>query len=127
MKSHGKDPVTLDSSDPGKVDEFVAGLGEALTKDMAELKETELDHAGGYEWVDLHFKDGEDDRALLFVDKLRRLVVPDDPRWKRLECISFEGEHAVLRQRVVRKENRYEGDRVCAIVIYAEAKNVGMA
>lgn len=121
--------MKLDTSDPEEVKKFVSGLGAALAKDMAEIRETDLDRAGSYKKAHVEFSDhaldtGECD---LFVDRLGRVITPYGEPWDKLVMVIFaDNEEA---RRVVRKETRYEGDAPVSQVVYLEAKgvsNVGM-
>ena len=117
---HGSRP--LDTSDKSKVDTFVKDLGKAITDDMAAIRETELDHPGGYKNIFLEFDnptfDGEDD---VLIDRLGRLVVPNEMPWSILRKVDFRD--GVGARMVVRKEPRYEGDRIVALVMYVESPN----
>lgn len=120
---HGKNPVTLDTGKPEEVEAFVSGLGEALTKDMSEIRETELDQViAGYVDVQLKFKDGHVDDAYLAIDRLGRLIVPVDPQWDDLvTVVLIDKENSLSSPRaVIRHETRYQGEEPCSQVIYLE-------
>jgi len=117
-QSHGSRPLNTD--DRAEVDNFVRELGEAITSDMAEIRETELDHPGGYRNIFLEFENetfnGEDD---VLIDRLGRLVVPNEMPWVTLTKVDLRD--GVGERKVVKKEQRYEGDSVVALVIYVES------
>jgi hypothetical protein len=129
--SHGIHPVRLDTSDPKEVNRFVKELGVAITKDMAEIRETELDRSGSYRKALLAFKDGHLDDYIggkdgmlrkevdVFVDRLGRVVTPAGEPWTQLEHVQLAGEPE---RKVVKHEQRYEGDKIVALVVYLEAK-----
>lgn len=99
-------------------------LGVAITKDMAEIRETELDRPGCFRIAYTMFKDasGKLTPGLpdeLFVDRLGRVISPVGRGWERLERVKFENEDW---RNVVKREKRYEGDKVIALVAYLEAK-----
>jgi len=97
---------------------FTDALSNALTKDMSEIKETELDHPGQVERLHLEFESnsGFED---VFVDKLGRLIVPNDDKWRYLKSVHRGNGHGS--QKVVRIEKRYEGDQETDLVIYLAA------
>jgi len=121
-ESHGTHPVRLDTNDPVEVKRFVKELGAAITKDMAEIRETELDRSGCFRQARLEFTDRslDSDKCDVFVDRLGRVVTPNGEPWTLLETVLFENETGV--RGVVKREPRYEGDRVVALVTYLEAK-----
>jgi hypothetical protein len=123
VELHGATPVSLDTGKEEDVDKFVQDLGAAITKDMAEIKETELDKTpGSYMSVQLRFNTGRVDNATLLVDLLGRLVVPVDPQWKDLESAVITSDEGVIgpHRKVVRQETRYRGDIPSSQVIYLE-------
>lgn len=122
VRSHGTRPVNLDTSDEREVTAFVQDLGEAITKDMAEIRETQFDQTGGYQHLLLEYEqsafNGEDQ---VLVDRMGRLFVPNMQPWPQLERVAFKSSPDVWR-RVVKKEPRYEGEKVVALVIYLESE-----
>jgi hypothetical protein len=101
------------------VDQFVHDLSKAITEDMAEIRETELDKAGFYREATLEF----DDTTLrttceVFVDRLGRVVTPCSGMWVRLKLVQFAGEEP---RKVLKKEPRFEGERPVALVMYLES------
>jgi hypothetical protein len=102
----------------------VKDLGKAITDDMAEIRETELDHPGGYKNIFLEYENeaynGDDD---VLVDRLGRLVVPNEMPWTSLVRADFRD--GVGDRNVIRKEPRYEGDKVVALVVYVESPGEG--
>lgn len=121
-ESHGVRPVKLDTSDAAELERFVKDLSVAITKDMAEIRETELDRSGCYRKAQLKFKDSrlDTDEGEVFVDRLGRLVTPNSAPWPSLETVQFEQDTSA--RHVVKSEPRYEGDKSVALVIYLEAK-----
>jgi len=89
---------------------------------MAEIRETQLDQTGGYQSLTLEFEqsafNGEDE---VLVDKLGRLFVPNMQPWPQLDRVAFKSNPDVWRK-VVKKEPRYEGEKVTALVIYLESE-----
>jgi len=123
-QSHGNRKVTLDSSKPEEVSQFVEDLGRAISKDMAEIRETELNRSGGFRkivcwhsWESAKFAVA---KHQVFVDRLGRLVVPVDSYWKNVIEVMFDGES--IKRKVVKTEERYEDEKVVAFVLYLEAK-----
>jgi len=113
---HGKAPISLDSSDHEQVASFIGKLGEAITQDMSEIRETTLDQMGSYRSVKLHFTNRVE-CATVLVDPFGRVVVPVDPQWEGLEAISIEGNEP---RAVVRQETRYKGEVPSLQVIYLD-------
>lgn len=115
---HGTQP--LDAGDSDKVTTFVKALGEAITNDMAELRETEFDHPGSYRHLQLEFENcaynGFDD---VLVDRLGRLIVPNEMPWSDLKAVRYADER--FSRPVVKKEPRYEGAKSAALVVYVES------
>lgn len=119
-KSHGTRKVSLDTSNEEEVDEFVKDLGNAITKDMAEIRETDLTQSGGYQRVLLEFENSTLNGIYdVLVDKLGRLVVPAGSPWNRALWATCEDG---VRKIVLKCEDRYSGDRLTAQVIYLEAQ-----
>lgn len=121
-ESHGAHPVRLDTSKPEEVGRFVKDLSTAITKDMAEIRETELDRPGGFRKAVLLFRDVSlnTDGCDVFVDRLGRLVTPSGEPWTLLEKVKLDDDREP--RRVVKREQRYEGEQVSSLVIYLEAK-----
>ena len=120
VQSTGSDPVSLESKWE-TVESFVDELGQAITKEMSTIRQTELDKSGHFEEAYLTFADKTLSRTQdIFVDRLGRVVLPAKPEYEMLESISFmsvNGEGKVTKE-VVNKEPRYEGTRRSALVIY---------
>ena len=112
---HGAHP--LKDEDRGR---FVKNLSAAITKDMAEIRETELDVAGNFKPAWLHFKDGSNRKTDVIVDRLYRVFTPCGAPWKDLKSVFFDGERSA--RTVVKRELRYDGDRVASFVHYLEPK-----
>ena len=121
-ESHGAHPVHLDTNDPVEVGRFVKDLGTAITKDMAEIRETELDRPGGYHKAHLMFQDPNLDTygCDVFVDRLGRLVTPSGEPWTLLDKVQLDDDRDP--RKVIKREQRYEGDKVASLVIYLESK-----
>lgn len=123
VESHGAQPVSLDMGDSEKVGRFTDDLCAAITKDMAEIRETELDRSGSYRKALLEFEhkhlNDNDVSSDVFVDRLGRVITPAEQPWTQLKRVQFAGEQP---HKVVKKEKRYAGDKVVAFVIYLEAK-----
>ena len=124
VESTGSAPVSLESNWES-VEQFVDELGQALTKEMATIRQTELDQSGHYEEVFLVFADQTLNRSQdVFVDRLGRVVLPAKPEYDQLLSVAFmssNGEGKVTRV-VVDKEPRYEGTRRSSLVIYLDAE-----
>lgn len=117
--------MSLNTNDPEKVGKFVDELCVALTKDMTEIRETELDRSGSYRKATAVFTNPSGGSCPilpmdLFVDRLGRVITPAEGTWDSLVSVYFEGE--TLPRKVVKTEKRYEGDKIVAYVIYLEAK-----
>jgi len=121
-ESHGAHPVRLDTSKPEEVGRFVKELSAAITQDMAEIRETELDRPGGFRKAALKFKDAtlDTDGCDVFVDRLGRLVTPNNEPWTLLEAVQLDDDRQ--QRKVVKREPRYEGEKIADLVIYLEAK-----
>lgn len=121
-ESHGARPVRLDTNKPDEVKQFVHELSTAITKDMAEIRETELDRPGGFRKASLMFTDSKLDTqdCDVFVDRLGRLVTPGGEPWSLLEKVQLDDDRES--RKVIKREQRYEGDKVASLVIYLEAK-----
>ena len=110
---HGARPV-----DPKDREQFVKDLSEAITKDMAEIRETSLDVIGCFKTAWVHFKTGKSIWKEIVVDKLGRVITPSNLNWKELESVFFDdSDHA---RKVVKREPRYEGDTITSLVHYLE-------
>jgi hypothetical protein len=112
--------VNLDTSDEDAVGEFVKDLGEAITKDMAEIRETELSRTGGYQRFFLEFDVSRHNITTeVFVDKLGRLVVPAGAPWNML---AWATDARGNRRKVVKREERHSGTRVTSLAVYLESE-----
>lgn len=122
-ESHGVHPVRLDASNPEELHSFLKELGAAITQDMAAIRETELDHPGGFQRAQVLFEDSRGNEYEwnqdVFVDALGRVITPVDDPWRELAAVKFASEP---RRKMVKRETRYEGDKVVAFVVYLEAK-----
>lgn len=119
-RSHGTRKVSLDTNNEEEVGEFVKDLGNAITKDMAEIRETDLTESGGYSRLDLEFENSHFDGFYdVLVDKLGRLVFPVGAPWDQLTAATDSGGR---RRRVVNREPRYAGEKRTATVVYLEAE-----
>lgn len=120
VKLHGAHPTTLDTNNPDEVRRFVKDLSSAISKDMAEIRETELNSSGGFKKAKLVFKDPSlnSESCDVFVDRLGRLVVPNGAPWTLLEEVHLEEDRL---RRVLKKETRYEGEKAAATIIYLES------
>ena len=103
------------------VEKFVESLKEALVEEMKTIRETELDHSGGFRSARLRFKGSlklvKPSTSMVFVDRLGRVITPIDSNWENLESVQFVGGKC---RQVVSSETRYEGDQKVAIVHYLE-------
>jgi hypothetical protein len=126
-ESHGARPLRLDTANPEEVSRFVGDLGKALVRDMAEIRETDLNRSGSYKKAVLYFSDQNLDGSVqdVFVDCLGRIITPQGEPWLRLTAAHFEGESSP--RKAVRKEPRYDGEVLTAQVVYLEAKGVSDA
>ena len=113
VQSHGTTP--LDTSKSEDVEEFIGRLGAAVTRDMAEMKETQFDVSGGFKEVAVCSNGWHYHRPVL-VDKLGRLLVPNSVKWRHSTKVAFEGDDKEYE--IIRKEERHKGDRVISLVIY---------
>ena len=116
----------MDSSNKLEVKRFIKELSEALRQDMTEIRETELDSAGGYERADLGYESKEHVFADVFVDRLERVVIPptlSTPSDPVSVEIPARGKGA---RKVVRVEVRYLGDRPVAKVLYLESEETNV-
>ena len=111
--------MNLDTNDEEEVGEFVKDLGEAITKDMAKIRETDLTESGGYQRVFLEFENSTLNGIYdVLVDKLGRLVMPAGSPWNKALWATCEDG---IRRTVLKCEDRYSGDRKTAQVLYLEA------
>lgn len=122
VESHGVHPIRLDASNQKEVQRFVKDLSTAITKDMAEIRETELDHSGSYKRARVEFSDSRFncDDCDIFVDRLGRLVLPSKGPWDGITRVLLEGDNTL--RNVVKREPRYEGEKVIALVVYLDAE-----
>ncbi len=120
VESHGVHPVKLDTSNSEEVTRFVKELSVAITKDMAEIRETELDRTGNYCAARVWFSNADPAGYPkdVFVDRLGRVVMPVSE--KLFEKVLFDDDK--VPRKVVKREPRYEGDKIVALVTYLEAK-----
>lgn len=121
IESHGSRQEALKDPESPESQMFARALARAISEDIADIRETELDHTGGYEVVSLDFGN-VGGQETMFVDKLHRLIVPMEDRWQQLESVRFKEDEES--RKVVKIEKRYQGDRVSALVIYVESKEV---
>ena len=112
--------MKLDSSNPMEIKKFVKDLGEAISQDMTDIRETELDHAGGYEKVVLLDTEGGREGIDAFVDRLGRVVIPVVKTNLVIKAVTI-GDN-INPRKVVRTEIRHLGDRPVAKVLYLEAE-----
>jgi len=116
---HGESLIRLDVSDQDTVEEFIHDLSEAITKDMAEIRETVLDRAGFYRNATLKFNEPSLNTSCeVFVDRLGRVVTPCSGLWAKLCSVCFDGEEP---RAVIKREPRFEGEKPVALVSYLEA------
>ncbi len=137
VELHGSRPVSLDTSDKQEVDSFIGELSEAISKDMAAIQETTLDDLGGFKHVYVRLnsgtnaldfgKDGTVDpqgnficREQILVDRFGRAVVPVSDFWRTVSGVSFDKRDEI--REIVKTEERHEGDKVVALVLYLGAK-----
>lgn len=107
------------------VEQFVGELNEALSEEDKSIRETELDHSGGFKKVYLEFADeGLNSTEDVFVDRLGRLVVPPEQKYQELQKVTFISINGgdTSPRRVVNFESRYEGDIISAFVVYLESE-----
>ena len=107
-------------------EEFVGELQGALAKEAATIRETELDAAGSFKEAYLEFmpKDPNkevihDKSAMVFVDRIGRIVTPPGEPYTTLCFVTLEGE--TQKRTIVRHEPRYQGDQVSSLVHYPES------
>ena len=99
-------------------EEFVEELGDALAKESATIRETELDRIGEFQEVGVEFSNQPlKRRERLFVDKLGRVTTPIGRCWEHLTGVTIQGK---LRN-VVKMELRYKGGQVVAFVHYLDS------
>lgn len=98
-------------------------LNEAITKDMAEIRETELDRCGSFRTARVWFANADPAGYLreVFVDRLGRVITSATEGL--YERILLSGDEAP--RGVAKRELRYEGDKGVAVVYYLEAKEEG--
>jgi hypothetical protein len=120
VQSHGKQTVRLDTSRPGVLKKFIKELGAAISQDMTDIHETELDRSGGYEKITLLDMDEHSEGLDALVDRLGRVVIPVQERSWEIKAVIVSP--ATIRRRVVRTETRYLGDRPVAMVLYLESE-----
>src|SRR6185369_3329237 len=118
VASHGVRPVRLDTTNPSDVEGGVKNLGEALTKDMAEIRETSLDEPGEYVTISYWCSDGwVGANYSVRKDKLGRLLFPNEPHWQHLTMVQFEDGPRI---HITKKEPRYAGEKLIGLVAYPE-------
>jgi hypothetical protein len=124
-QSHGKQAVKLDSSKPAEVTKFIKSLAEAISQDMTDIRETELDRAGGYEQVVLLDTEGGREAINAFVDRLSRVIIPIQPKPYEIHAVEFP-RNGITPRKVVRTEIRHLGERPVAKVLYLEAEDTNV-
>ena len=116
---HGSQEVTLEN-EWESVEEFIANLRKAITDEEGAIRETELDFAGEYEEVTLRIKDGASETMRVFVDKLGRVILPSEPKYGNVESICIHNGSGRLEKEVLKREPRYQGERLASWVYYLE-------
>jgi hypothetical protein len=113
--------VRLDSSKPAELKKFIKDLGEAISQDMTDIRETELDRAGGYEKIILLDTAGGRVAIDAFVDRLGRIVIPIQEKPYEIQAV-VSANGSTTPRKVVRTEIRHLGDRQVAKVLYLESE-----
>jgi hypothetical protein len=115
-QSHGKRPATTTDERSS----FAQELSLALTQDLAEIRETELDLVGDYETAVLNYDSNRSTQTKVFVDKLGRVILPFEEGTITLPVMSVSLPAGSALRKVVRSEMRYLGDKPTSQVLYLE-------
>ena len=113
VKSHGSQPVTLES-EWGTVKEFVDSLDAAIKQEASTIRETELDRIGKFVPCQLIIEGEEPFRTSVFVDRLGHVILPGELKYEQTKHVHF---YDKLHE-VSRVESRYQGERLVAWVCY---------
>lgn len=104
---------------------FVEELTDAVSRDMATFRESELPPPGDEVFARPCFLEGETNQVRVFLDKMGRLYVPPTRTWYDLTYVSVAPLTEPSKEEayyVVRRENRYQGDAVHQLVLYLARK-----
>lgn len=93
---------------------FLHQLREAITQDLADIKQTELTPSYTEVTALLTFSDGTTVADVVRRDRLGRLVVPNIGRWQQLELVKFEDSGPL---RPVGAEYRFRGEEPVEMII----------
>ena len=115
----GSQPVNLNSPWES-LGSFIKTLKESLIEEMKSIRETELDHTGGFHNARVTFQSGKKKNTQackLFIDRLNRVITPMEPKWEKMVSVRV-GKGSF--QPVVSRETRFKGDLGVAYVHYLE-------
>lgn len=101
------------------VEEFIRALETALREEAQTIRETDLDHAGGFERGRLFMPGRESQEESLFVDRLGRVMLPGDPVYETVTAVEIVGHK---QQKVTKIEPRYTGTTRVAWVCNLEPR-----
>lgn len=102
-------------------DEFLATLRNAINEEAATIRETDLDRFGDKQEVTLYFFDGKVAHIEAVIDKLRRLHIPSvEFNSRQIREVAYERDGVRHTSRVVRVEERFDGDQRTEWVCYME-------
>lgn len=119
----GTKPVSIEKG-WDTVKDFVDELGEALSEEDRSVRETQLEHSGGYRKAHLKFSDSSLNITTdVFVDQLGRLILPPEQVYQELTGAIFIDTNGGENLRgICNLEKRYEGSTVSAFVVYLESE-----
>lgn len=118
-QSSGSPQVSLEQ-EWDSIEEFVAQLRDALSKEFREIRETDLSRSGGFHKALLHYEEsGFDAVEEIFVDRLGRVILPaSEPAYRTLKGVTLMDGPPEIRQEVVKTEVRYKGEEETDLVLY---------
>jgi hypothetical protein len=119
-QSHGKRLVGPETDTPART-QFITDLTLALTRDLAEIRETEFDKVGEHQKVSIIY-DGGSLSLEVFVDRLGRVILPHRDFDGIVLSVSLPD--GTTPRPVVRSESRFQGDRPVSQVLYLENQGV---
>lgn len=112
------------------VEEFTDNLNDAMSREMATIRETDLglEHFDFQEAYLLFAESPRNRMVSALVDKFGRVILPPHIDCDGLLAVASGPDPEIERRasrKVVRLEPRYEGDKKSALVIYLESGEEG--
>lgn len=102
----------------------MSDLKQALTEDMGSVRETEFDHRGTFERMKVETQRGYFETSAL-VDRLGRVVTPAEGSWEGIISIHIFSKTSKP-TKVVKTEQRFQGDQPITLIHYLEVEDDGV-